>query len=227
MALFIIIHGEAGVGKTRLAATAPAPRLVLDVEQSAEFIPGPKIEWDPQRQDPRELSEDLVTVITHVRDYDTVARVYQWLNSGAHPFNSVIIDSLTELQKRAVDKIAGVNQMREPDWGVLLRYVETDVRQFRDLKTHPIKPVQAIVMTCATSDRQHGVVGPHLLGQLGITVKGFPDVVGYLNIRVHQESGWIVRYLQIQPINNIVAKDRTDIFTRRYGIEIPVVQTSP
>jgi hypothetical protein len=227
MALFILVHGESGAGKTRFAATAPAPRVILDTETGADFVAGEKVVWDPMRQDPNELGDNLETVIVNVRDYDQVNRVYQWLNSGKHPFRSVIIDSLTELQKRAVDKIAGTAQMREQDWGILLRYVETDVRQFRDLKTHPVKPLEAVVMTAPTSDRIHGQWGPHLMGQLGISIKGYPDVIGYLRLARDESSGWLVRYLQISPVNDVVAKDRTDVFARKFGTDIPIAQTSP
>ena len=166
------------------------------------------------------------TVVVSARSYDDYERVYQWLNSGVHPFRSVILDSLSEFQKRIMDKIAGVQQMKDYDWGTLLRYGEGAVRALRDLKKHPTNPLDAIVMTAATSDRQHGVLGPHLQGQLGVNIKAYPDVIGYLSVREH-ESGWIIRTLQIMPLDNYVAKDRTDTLVQRYGREVPIAQTSP
>lgn len=215
----LVVHGEAGVGKSWLADTAPAPRLIMDAEGGSEWTPSePKVLWDPQATPP---PPDAETVIVYTRDFATVDRVYQWLNSGQHPFNSVTWDSLTEIQKRCMDQIVGANQLRKQDWGTLLRFMEGTLRQFRDLKMHPVRPLQAEVFIALSNDRGENMpkTRPAVQGSLTTTLPGYVDVVGYLYLEA-DENGVSHRWLQIQPWNNVVAKDRTHLLTQTYGWRI-------
>ncbi len=205
-----MIHGESGVGKSWLADSAPGPRLILDAEGGAKFTPSaPKITWDPIAQAPPSADGTWDTCTVHVRDFDTLQRVFQWLNSGQHQFASVVLDSLTEIQKRCLDQISGTSQPTQQDWGSLLRQMETLVRQFRDLTMHPITPVQTVVLVLTTRIDDVGVRRPHVQGQLGLTLPYFMDVVGYLYVQP-DASGELVRQLLVQPAPGYVAKDRTD-----------------
>ena len=184
--LTFVIHGDPGTGKSWLADTAPGPRLVLDAEGGAKFTPSPKVEWTNVNDAPPELGEGVETVVVKIRDLKTLQSVFTWLNRGQHPFRSVIIDSLSEVQKRAVDEIAGVEQMRTQDWGALLRKGESLVRAFRDLTMHPANPVACVVFVCLTAERGDQKVQqrPYLQGQLGTSLPGFVDVVGYLAVEL-------------------------------------------
>src|SRR6185436_12570008 len=104
----------------------------LDVEGSVDWTPSRKIPWKDPREAPPELGENDSALLT-VTDLETVQRAFQWLTQGQHPFRSVIIDSLSEVQKRAIDAIAGPAQMKLQDYGALLRKIEAMVRAFRDL----------------------------------------------------------------------------------------------
>lgn len=201
-----MIHGESGAGKSWLGDTAPGRKLVLDAEGGSRFTPSqPKIMWTPNESPPAE--GDWETTICFVRDFDTMQRVYQWLNSGQHPWDSVTLDSLTEIQKRCLDAVAGTNAPTQQDWGTLLRQMEDLVRKFRDLTMHPTKPLLSVNFITTTKN-DNGTLRPHLQGQLGLTLPYFVDVVGYLYV-TQDANGNPARQMLTQPLPGFAAKDRT------------------
>lgn len=206
--LSIVVHGDSGTGKSWVADSAPKPLLLLDAEGGARFTPSRKTTWDGISAPPAyDGTWDTCVVVT--RSYRVVATVFQWLNSGQHPFRSVALDSLTEIQKRCLDDVAGVEQPTQQDWGALLRQMEATVRQFRDLTMHPTRPLDAVVFVCMTSSKD-GRLKPHVQGQLSVTLPYFVDVVGYLFVQPDPTSGQPVRRLLVQPTGQFDAKDRTN-----------------
>ena len=213
-ALSVVVHGESGTGKSWFADTAPGPRLVLDAEGGSRFTPShPKVYWDPMREEPPKGQE---TVIVMVRDFTIMSTVFQWLNTGNHDFNSIILDSVTELQKRCIDNIVGTGQMKVQDFGELLREMEALVRQFRDLWMHPVKPIPVSVLITTTKLDDKGTFRPHVQGQLNLSLPYFVDVVGYLHTTPSPETGNLERKLLVQNVPGFIAKDRTN----RLGYEV-------
>lgn len=207
--LTMVVHGESGVGKSYLADTAPSPRLILDVEGGTRFTPSKKVGWDPKDAPPADDGTWDACVVT-VTDLDTVRRAFQWLSTGQHPFRSVIVDSLTEAQKRAVDKIAGTQAMKLQDYGTLGRESDSMVRHFRDLTMNAVKPVEVVVFVCGTREKgqEHAVVRPALIGQMAEQVGYVVDVMAYLAMTVNGE-GELERRALFAPLDGVAAKDRT------------------
>lgn len=226
--LGIIVHGESGTGKSWIGATAPAYRLVLDVEGGSSYAPGVKTYWNAEtnepppepgfgRPEPGEPVQELAweTCIVELRTFATMQLVYNWLYSGKHPFRSVVVDSITELQKRVVDDTSGVNQPSQQDWGAVLRLCEDLVRKMRDLLRHPTRPLEC-VMFIALSHHRDGKYRAFVKGQLELTLPGFIDVMGYLYLERDADGG-IARRMLISPLGEFDAKDRTDALTQAYG----------
>lgn len=209
----MIVHGDWGSGKSWLAQTAPAPRLVLDAEGGADFTFGRKVDWKDTKSAPPSM-EGKDTCVVRVRKLDDLREVAQWLVRGKHPFTSVVIDSLSEVQKRIIDEVTGTEKMEWDDWGVLFRRGEALVRQFRDLKYNEVKPVTCIVFAAGTAERGKEVtkLQPYVQGQLGKTLEGFVDIVGMLRLDREEEGGGLVHRLYVRPIDNVSAKDRTHTF---------------
>jgi hypothetical protein len=145
-----------------------------------------------------------------------MSRVYQWLNAGQHRFTSVWLDSLTEIQKRCLDGITGTSQPTQQDWGQLLSSMEGLVRSMRDLTLHEANPLQVVGVLALAEPDKKGAVRPFIKGQLGLSLPGYVDVVGYLYTAM-DEAGQIRRQLLIQPAPGYVAKDRTHILSQAYG----------
>jgi hypothetical protein len=148
-------------------------------------------------------------------------KAYEWLQSGQHPFRSVVIDSITELQKRVIDQTSGVSQPTQQDWGSVLRVMEDTVRKYRDLLTHPTRPLECVVLIALTHHRD-GKFRPFVKGALELTLPGFIDVVGYIYVEPDVDSV-LQRKMLIAPLGEFDAKDRTNAITVAYG---PVV-TNP
>lgn len=227
--LTAVIHGESGAGKSQLADTVPGPRLILDAEGGSEFTPSwPKAIWDPNVYAPPGVQgcqpgQEQVPETTRVlvRDWATMARVFNWLESGQHPFVSLVLDSLTEIQKRCRDAIRGTEQMQQQHWGQLLIDMESAVRRMRDLTLDPRNRLQNIIVLAIT-DEKKGMYRPFVQGALGTTLPQFFHLVGYLMAQTGADGITAQRHLIIQPWQMYVAKDRTHTLTRTFGAAVQV-----
>ncbi len=190
----IVVFGASKVGKSTLGDTTPAPRLVLDAEAGSRFTPSRKVRWDPVSQRPPVVDGTWETAVVAVRSYRDVLKAYEWLASGQHPFRSVVLDSISEIQQRGVDDIAGNNVMQTQDWGTLLRNISDLIRKFRDLVTHPTKPLDAIVVIAMARQSPDGTWKPFMQGQIATLMPYYVDVCSYLGV-VPQEDGTAVRRL--------------------------------
>lgn len=217
----LLVHGESKVGKTWLGNTTPAPRLILDAEGGINWVPGSKIWWEPSLQGNAEHTvygappavgiaghdgTPWETCVVKVRDYQTVVTVYQWLASGQHPFESVVVDSISEIQKRLKDNIGALDQWTQQMWGQLLAGMEKLVRDFRDLRDHPTKPVQAVVLIAMTKQID-GKFRPFVQGALATSLPFFIDVIGYLFVQT-LEDGTQIRRLLVSPNPDYEAGER-------------------
>lgn len=177
--LSLLVHGPSKSGKSHLADTAPAPRLFLDAEGNTRWLKSKKIQWDP-RNPPPEADGSWETCVVRVRDFSTMGSTFQWLQAGKHNFKSVALDSISELQQRCVDSIAGQDAMRIQDYGELFRKVSGLVRAYRDLLDHPTNPLTCVIMTAMTRQDGVGVWHPYVQGQLAVALPYYIDLIGYL-----------------------------------------------
>jgi hypothetical protein len=180
--LTVMVYGESKVGKSTFAVTAPYPRLMLDVEGGHRFLPIVVKYWDPLREEPPVADGTWDTCVVTVRNYDDVIKAYQWLQSGKHQFKSLIIDSISELQVKCMDSIAGSEQMKMQQWGELLRHMGALLRDLRDLTMHATNPLEAVVLTAMARTGQDGRYRPYLQGQLAIQAPYFYDILGGITI---------------------------------------------
>jgi phage nucleotide-binding protein len=192
--LKIGIYGDPGVGKTSLAATAPRP-LFLNCEAGDVALRNKDID------------------VIRVDDFSMMPMIMTWLeeNAGKPDFyQTVVIDSLTELSKRAMDNVLKAENRDMPhqaDWGRSSEYVRRVVRKTRDLPIHTVYVLGSIFKEdAATGISEHM---PNLPGKLAPEVAGYFDILGFLTmVRVSpKEYG---RRLMVQPSPKWRAKDRTN-----------------
>lgn len=211
-ALSMLVHGPSKAGKSLLGASTPWPRVMLDVESAARFLPIKATMWDPDNPPPKPpKSPDGVpewdTAVVPTRNWQTALKVLDWLKQGDHPFRSATVDSISELQYRYVEHAAGREQMKIQDWGAALREVGGFVRDLRDLTMHPTKPLEAVVLTSMTKEDQQGVMRPYLQGQLATQIPYLMDVTAWIYVEP-DENGVETRYLQTRRMNNKEAGER-------------------
>lgn len=178
--LSFLFHAPPKAGKSTIADSGPRPRLILDVEGTSFWTPSRKIYWDPAREPVPYADGSWDSCIVLVREAKTVAEVYRVLNSGRHPFNSLSIDSVTEVQQRIIDDLVGTKKVERDNWGHLLRVVTTMTRQFRDLIIHPVKPVWSVSFVAGTHWRDNKW-RPLVQGQAQDFLPYYVDIEGYIN----------------------------------------------
>ncbi len=203
----VIVYGPSKGGKSTLGDTTPAPRLVLDAEMGSRFTPSRKVKWDPAREKPPEPDGTWETAIVPVHQYGAILKAYEWLNSGQHPFKSVVIDSISEVQQRLADDLVGNNPLQLQDWGEMLRKASDLIRKFRDLVTHPVKPLDAVLVIAMETERKNGTRCPYVQGQLKTTLPYYVDILGHLSA-VPTEDGAVIRRLIIGPTAGIETGER-------------------
>lgn len=215
----MIVYGHAKQGKSWLGDTTPAPRVVLDAEAGSRFTPSRKIKWDPVREKPPEPGE-WETALVSVLDFRTVQKTFEWLNSGRHPFRSVIIDSISEVQSRIIDEVAGTKQLQLQQWGDILRVGSDVIRKFRDLVANPVRPLDAVVFIAMAAQRPNGGSWyPFMQGRLGTVLPYYVDLVGFV-AQAQQEDGTFIRRLFCGPVPGYETGERLGGKLGQY-VEIP------
>jgi len=179
--LTALLYGASKAGKSTASVTTVEPRLYFDVEAASRFLPIKRIVWDPA-QPPPEYDGSWDTAVVQTRSWGDVKKAYQWLASGKHPFRSIIIDSITELQNRFLEQEAGRTQPTMQIYGAAYREVGGLVRDIRDLTVHPSNPITQVVMVAMAKEGQDGRWHPWLVGQLATVLPYLLDVTGYLYI---------------------------------------------
>ena len=92
------------------------------------------------------------------------------------------------------------------DWGTLLRTVSALVRGYRDLITHPVKPLLSVVMI-AMMDEQAMPKRPLMQGKMSSMVSYYVDICGFLGA-YRQEDGTEYRRLLISNSPEYIAGER-------------------
>lgn len=220
--LTALIHGRAKTGKSLMAASLSKPLLYLDVEMGAQFLPMARTVWDPSTPPPKP-DDTWDTAVVRVNDWDQAQRAIDRIQSGAHPFKGVAVDSLQALQNRLIGKIAGTGAVEIQQWGEILRTLQNFVEGLRDMTGHPRWPIMEVLVTCPTSLKD-GTWGPHLRGQMGITAPYLFDITGYLYVEDQYDKSTNatvqVRKLRTRRTKDIEAGERV-------GGKIPAIYTLP
>lgn len=201
----MLIYGESGAGKTTLAGSAddvPEMRrvLFLDIEGGTLSL--------------RSRYPNVEAV--RIKSWEDMQRVYDELYLGSHGYHTIVLDSLTEIQKMSMDeimrKLVAQHEERDADvpgireWNINIEQTRKFVRLFRDL------PVNTIFTALSKIDKnpRNGSTRtkPYLSGKVADEVAGFLDIVAYLYTK--EVDGNQKRMLLCGATQDNVAKDRTD-----------------
>lgn len=227
-AMSLIVHGDSKAGKSTIGNSTPAPRLLIDAEAAHRFLPGRKVRWDPITQAPPAYDGTWDTCVVIVRNYQQMTRAYEWLNSGQHPFRSVVIDSVTEIQVKLKEQITGdpyAAKMNYDSWGAVLAHMEKLLRDFRDLTEHPTHPIEAIVLTAMTHF-QDGKWRPFMQGQTAKKIPYFFDLIGYMYVDiVYDQNDPTAPPREVRKM--LVGFDPTIIAGERVGGRLPRIVENP
>lgn len=188
--LSALVHAPSKVGKTTLLSTAPPPLCVLDAEGGWRFIresgyrTGMKLrrkEWDPMVEPPPRWDDTWDFCHVVVRQWATLTQAYSFLErTDLHDFQSLVLDSVTEAQRKLKSNLRGTEQMRIQDWGDLLTLMDKLVRDMRDLVLLPQPNPLRFVGFIAETEMKDGSWRPAMQGQIGRSLPYWVDICGYL-----------------------------------------------
>lgn len=205
----VLLYGVSGTGKTTMAATFPKP-IFLDLEGGLLSVR----KYKPLRY-PKDPSESITHYLEVVEFYKLV------LSAKNPPFETIVIDSLNELQllvtKYVVSKFTGVkrqydDQMTIADYGKANRDFSKVIRNFLNLPYH-------IVFTAVSTQKETGEDGdiqiaPKFVGrQAGPDTQRMMDMIGYCHAK-RMPDGTSQHYVSFRMTAQYLAKDRLGIAAR-------------
>lgn len=213
-----LLYGKAKQGKSTLALTTPTPRLILDTESAARFLKTKKVYWDPITEEPPEDDGTWETCIVTVDNYRKAQKAYEYLKAGLHPFNSVILDSISELQDKVKGETTNRAQPKIQEWGTIgskMAYLAGDLR---DLTTNQNRPVKAVLVIATSTDPRYDENGnlstkgrPAAQGSFKEKVQYFFDTVGFVYLAdAPDENGEVVTVQCLQ----VAGSDKYEVGSR-------------
>jgi len=201
----MIVYGDSGVGKTTFAAGFPKPLLICP-EKGLLSVAG----------------QDLPYI--EIEKWDEIEEVYLYLlkAESRKQYDTIVVDSLTDLQQRALSFILDANGREFPeqrDWGQLLEVMRRFLRQMGDLPYN-------LVFVCLAGTEKDELTGivkerPAISGRLAVEAPAYVDIVMHMQVEKtgRGDDAVISRYAVFQPDNRAAAKDRSG--------KMPVVMKDP
>jgi len=197
----VMVYGPPGTGKTTFCASFPKP-LIVDIERGTMSLLN-----NPEYRN---------TAVLEFRSVAQLELLIKKLGEGAFgdQFETIVIDSFSELQKRDLDDIlraaAATDASRNkflptgPDYNVNTEHMRQIASALRDLPMN-------VVVTSHVKEEKDDATGrvllrPNLTPKLAGTMAGIFDVVGFLTVNGTGEAA--TRTLQVHPTASVVAKCR-------------------
>lgn len=197
----VLLYGDPGVGKTTLACSAPNP-VLIDIERGGKVL----------LQNPA-----LCNIPTfEPASFAEVEEMFWAAKKGELPYETFILDSLTEFQKRHLDELlvrAAKDQKRpnreylaeQQDYRLSTEMLRRLVLMFRDLPQNLVVTAHAVEEKDEYSGRI--ITRPSVTPKLAGTVIGMMDVVAYLEADFDKD-GKFKQQAYISPTKRIQAKNR-------------------
>lgn len=155
----MLLYGDPGAGKTFVAGTAPKVLLALTEEHVSKptlYKVRKMFGYDP----------DVFTIDT----FDDVVELYTLLKYGDTGHETLVLDSVLDMERRLIEKIlagavkrrADKDAIHDPDildlgdWNRVSEVMRRIIRQFRDL------PMDVVMTTLIMDDKQDSVYRPFI-----------------------------------------------------------------
>jgi len=199
----LLIYGSPGVGKTVFCSQFPSP-LFIDSEKGMAAI---------------EKQIDYVSITNFEEFQELLKDIIENVEEYKKKYKTIVVDSVTELQKRSLDyilkKAVQNNISRDPnlitqqDWGKNTESMRKALRSLRDLSEH-----FNIVLTALSrevSSEGNLIKRPDLTPSLFSSLNSYLDIMGYMMTKTEENEDKkmeVTRYLIFANTNKFIAKSR-------------------
>lgn len=201
----MLLNGESGVGKTRSSISLKAAGykpIVISAESGVLSLKGSGISMiDIARTDDGK----------GILPQDRMARLYEvftWLQKGQPEYDTVFLDSLTEVNSVLMASLKVKFPDRKdslPMYGENFETMTKLVKAFRDL------PYNVVIVSLSETEKDdvgRRFVTSSVVGKVAQYLPSFFDEVLNLSIKEDDQKNPIPVF-QTRPANNIVCKDRS------------------
>lgn len=167
------IYGRSGTGKTTFASTMPTPILLLDAKEEGTDS----------------ISNVAGVDVLDVESFDDVEMAYWFLKTKeGRKYNSVVIDTLTQIQDIVLAEVCEANRREIPtkrEWGQLAQQLKPWILRFRDLPQHSLFICQDRVTESETEDEDQIMpeVGPRLSPSIASALNAAVKIIAQTYIK--------------------------------------------
>jgi len=208
----ILVYGESGTGKTRLASTFPNV-IFADIDHGMSSVTEKVARVD--------IADDPVT---GMHAFDKLAVFYEFLKKGSHDYKTVVLDTLNEMQRIAmratVEDFKTIHRAyddlpSQSDYGKMLHDMEELTLDFVAL------PMMVVLLSQVVSRQfDTDMLQPQLIGKnTSRNICRKMDVVGYITKSQKEDEGK-------HKISEIVF-DATEFVTKDRSFKLPAVLLDP
>lgn len=200
----MLVYGDPGVGKTVFSCSGDKT-IFVDVEGGSLSV--------QSRIKSKKVVKKKFETFDEIEDF--IRTLHE---KGGGKADTLVIDSVTELQKKLMDYIVESHpEVKRPygdgltvgDWGYNTERMRRFIRMARDLDMN-------VILTALAMEEKNEVTGavktmPKMSSKLAADVCGYVDIVGYLYVdNVETEDGVEpMRRMLVQPVGAYYAKDRS------------------
>ena len=199
MGVNMALYGPAGSGKTTIAGKLGSkygPLLYIDAEGGASAITSFEgVHWAP------------------VTSTQQIMNIGRDLSKGGHPFRTIVIDNMSEIQSLSINRISGGTNIQIQHWGECTTEMLKITRVYRDMTR--VQPLNVIFIAWEDTEKsQDGVVTRKYVGFTPSLARQFPGIVGMVGYLSVFDKVPDMRILSFKASPKSDAKfrvDRTDI----------------
>jgi len=201
----VLVYGEPGSGKTTFAGTCikKFKPIILSAESGLLSL--------------RDMGDfDYIKI----EKFQDLIDAHDYLALKDNPYDTVIIDSLTEIQQECMahiiqskdDEVVALGDYKLPnikDWGALGSVMTKTIKYFRNMDKNLI--VTALADRVTNEETLETKIQPSLQGKLKDTVAAYFDEVLYLHTRerIKDDKKETVHVISTENNGKWIAKDRS------------------
>lgn len=209
--LKLLAYGKNGTGKTRLGASGPKP-LVIDCNERGTLSIR---NFEGVKRMPLNIWTDI--------DW-----AYWYLAKGEHPYETVVLDTVTSLAQLCMKFVLGDEASRDPtmdplmpskrEWGKVGELMRTVILNFRNLDMNVVFLAQERRGFTDDADDDEPEIFPEVSPSIRTTLTAAVDIIGHMYVKEVVKKGekgekkqTVPAYrMLIGPSERYVTKDRSE-----------------